>query len=503
MENQNLLKKSKKEDKEDNKKQYGQKKNIKFQKKIRFYFFIMLNYLRKYQTAIFICLFFLLIIIFRLYIKKNDSQDIVINEQNNLIINKEKEENSINNEIKINNNIENNDEEDKDNLLSNTEENNVQIENDEIPSEEEEELDKKNLDTNMTKIIEKVNKYITACQEEILLEGIKQSSQNIKITALTASYNSAKTIKATIKSIQNQKMSDIEILIIDDASTDDSLKMIENLQKEDPRIRIIKNVENKGPLYSKSIGALYARGKYIMHLDSDDLFINENIFNICYNEAEKNNIDILEFSGFRSKSKIININRKPRIPLYLRYKENNLYVTQPELSTFIYRRHGNRVIRLIDGFLWGKCIRSEIYRKALDTIGEETYTQKMFYGDDRLVNFVLFRVANSFKYIQEYGIVYYNTPHSILNSSKKIRNCRDELLNIMNIFKFTKDSNDVVFASFEFRIRWKKLIAPGLDEENEKYAQILVKKMLNCKNLSKRNRRRTMFLWKNREIIYE
>ena len=38
-----------------------------------------------------------------------------------------------------------------------------------------------------------------------------------------------------------------------------------------------------------------------MYLDSDDLFINENLFNICYEEAEKNNIDILEFSGFQSK----------------------------------------------------------------------------------------------------------------------------------------------------------------------------------------------------------
>jgi glycosyltransferase involved in cell wall biosynthesis len=316
---------------------------------------------------------------------------------------------------------------------------------------------------------------------------------------LTASYNSAKTIKATIKSIQNQKMSDIEILIVDDASTDNSLKMIEYLQKQDPRIRIIRNSENKGPLYSKSIGAKYARGKYIMHLDSDDLFINENIFNICYDEAEKNNIDILEFSGFRSKSKLININKKPRIPIYLRFKEHNQYVTQPELSSFIYRKNKDRVIRLIDGFLWGKCIRSEIYRKALDTIGEEIYTQKMFYGDDRLVNFVLFKVANSFKFIKEYGIVYYNTPHSILHSAKKIRNCHDELFNIMSIYNFTKNSSDVVFASFELRSRWKKLIAPGLDEENEKFLKKLIIKMTNCKNLNRRNRRKIYFLWKNRD----
>ena len=133
-------------------------------------------------------------------------------------------------------------------------------------------------------------------------------------------------------------MSNIEIIIVNDASTDNSLKISKQLQKQDPRIRIINNTENMGPLYAKSIGALEAKGKYIMHLDSDDLFINENLFNICYEEAEKNNIDILEFSGFQSKYKYLNASKKQIIPLYLRYKENNLTITQPQLSTFIYKK---------------------------------------------------------------------------------------------------------------------------------------------------------------------
>lgn len=66
-------------------------------------------------------------------------------------------------------------------------------------------------------------------------------------------------------------MSDIEILIIDDASTDNSVSFIEQLQKKDPRIRIIKNNENKGPLYSKSIGSKLAKGKYIT-IKSHNLF---------------------------------------------------------------------------------------------------------------------------------------------------------------------------------------------------------------------------------------
>ena len=69
-------------------------------------------------------------------------------------------------------------------------------------------------------------------------------------------------------------MGDIEILLIDDFSSDNSLIKIEQLQKEDNRIKIIKNNKNKGALFSRSLGVLKAKGLYIMALDSDDLFIN-------------------------------------------------------------------------------------------------------------------------------------------------------------------------------------------------------------------------------------
>ena len=76
------------------------------------------------------------------------------------------------------------------------------------------------------------------------------------------------------------------------------LKLIKKLKDEDKRIKIITNKKNRGALYSKSIGILKAKGQYIMILDSDDLFINENIFNICYNEAIQEGIDLIEFSGY-------------------------------------------------------------------------------------------------------------------------------------------------------------------------------------------------------------
>ena len=63
--------------------------------------------------------------------------------------------------------------------------------------------------------------------------------------------------------------------------------------KEDPRIKLIKNDKNRKLLYSKSIGALNAKGKYIMQLDQDDIFIRDDVFDILFSEIENKNLDLV------------------------------------------------------------------------------------------------------------------------------------------------------------------------------------------------------------------
>ena len=169
-------------------------------------------------------------------------------------------------------------------------------------------------------------------------------------------------------------MTDIEILLIDDYSTDNSISIIEKLAKEDSRIKVIKNNKNKGCLYSRSIGALNAKGKYIMALDSDDLFINENIFNICYKEAETYNIDIVEFAGFHIKRRILKRNNKlPKKAFYLRFKKYNIVYKQPYLFNLLYKKNNSEIIKLIDGYIWGKCIKKSVYENTLNKLGKNIY----------------------------------------------------------------------------------------------------------------------------------
>ena len=99
-----------------------------------------------------------------------------------------------------------------------------------------------------------------------------------KIIVVIPCYNSEKYIKHTIRSVQNQNMKNFEIIVINDNSKDNSLNIIESLQKEDKRIKILNNNKNMGTLYSRSIGALNSKGEYIFPLDNDDMFSSEDIF---------------------------------------------------------------------------------------------------------------------------------------------------------------------------------------------------------------------------------
>ena len=337
-------------------------------------------------------------------------------------------------------------------------------------------------------IINDLNNYISLCENGTLLYEIKKFSKIPKITVLISVYNAEKTIKATIRSIQNQNMQDIEILLIDDNSIDNSLQIIEELQKEDKRIKLLKNKQNKGTLYAMSIGALNSKGKYLMTLHHDDLFIN-NIFNICLEEAKNNNFDIIEFSGYNTYNTYFlsnNYNNSLIIPYYLQFKKDGLIVKQPELSSFMYQKQNNSDdYILIDGLIWGKFINSMIYKKSVNLLGDIIFNEKVCWTADKIVNFALFKTANSFKFINVKGIIHYvseSNNENILNDTKRDQIFHDEFINVMNVLNITKNSDNEKFILVEFKNAWK-LYSSKLNKNNKKFAMDLYKDILFCKNI--------------------
>ena len=113
-------------------------------------------------------------------------------------------------------------------------------------------------------MVDKFNLYINNCINNILIDKTKYPLvKRPKISAIIPIYNGGKYLHYALRSIQNQKMKDIEIILIDDCSKDNTLTIVEKYMKEDQRIRFIKNIERRKILYSKSFAALNSKGEYL------------------------------------------------------------------------------------------------------------------------------------------------------------------------------------------------------------------------------------------------
>ncbi|TKZ29207.1 glycosyltransferase family 2 protein, partial [Brachyspira catarrhinii] len=95
-------------------------------------------------------------------------------------------------------------------------------------------------------------------------------NNNMKISVIVPSYNSERYISRCLNSLINQTYKNLEIIIIDDYSTDNSCKIIEEFQKKYNNIIFLKNEENKKTFETRRIGMEAATGDYIGFCDADD-----------------------------------------------------------------------------------------------------------------------------------------------------------------------------------------------------------------------------------------
>jgi glycosyltransferase involved in cell wall biosynthesis len=94
---------------------------------------------------------------------------------------------------------------------------------------------------------------------------------DVDVTVIVANYNGEKYVADALRSLTNQSLRDIEILVSDDASTDSSVQIVRSLMADDARIRIIESKVNTGPAAARNRALEVARGRWIAIMDSDDL----------------------------------------------------------------------------------------------------------------------------------------------------------------------------------------------------------------------------------------
>ena len=145
-------------------------------------------------------------------------------------------------------------------------------------------------------------------KDTLIDRDIYQKNENPDVSVIITVFNQANCFYKALRSVQNQSLKNIEIIIIDDCSLDNTTEVIEKYMIEDKRIIYLKNKRNNGKIKSRSDAVRIAKGKYITIVDGDDAFCHRNVLYNSLSISNMADLDVVEFRyGFFEKKKINSI----------------------------------------------------------------------------------------------------------------------------------------------------------------------------------------------------
>ena len=114
-----------------------------------------------------------------------------------------------------------------------------------------------------------------------------------KVSVIIPIYNTEKYLKECLNSVINQSLVDIEIICINDGSTDNSIEILNEFKKQDGRISVISQ-DNQGQAVARNKGLSLANGEYIYFMDSDDI-LDLTALEKVYSLSKENDLDLIIF----------------------------------------------------------------------------------------------------------------------------------------------------------------------------------------------------------------
>ncbi len=207
----------------------------------------------------------------------------------------------------------------------------------------------------------------------------KQTSTNPKVSVIAAVYNVEPYLKDCMDSLVNQTLKEIEIICIDDCSTDNSLNILREYAEHDSRVKVIRQSENKGAYAARNIGLENAAGEYVGFVDPDD-YVELTTFETAYNNAKNNKADITVFGGetFGQKdnfaSKVLTTNDE---------------ICINDSINALFDKNGSRP------YIWNKIYKRELLLRNNIRFEEERN------GCDNVFCFYVFPVANKISFIHD------------------------------------------------------------------------------------------------------
>ena len=232
----------------------------------------------------------------------------------------------------------------------------------------------------------------------------------VKVSVIVPVYGVEKYIVKCIDSIVNQKLKDIEIIVVNDGTKDNSIKLIEENFNDD-RIKIF-NKENSGAASAKNYGIKKATGEFLFFVDGDD-FIDECLEEM-YNKAKNTNSDLVICDYY----KYFENNEKEHISIIPFYEENNKkcsVISMPGPVCKLVKR--NIVLENNITFLENHCF------------------------EDNAIMPYLCALCNKFEYIQKPYYYYLQREGSALNKKVYSKSWEDIFSSLENLYNRFKDSN--------------------------------------------------------------
>lgn len=243
-----------------------------------------------------------------------------------------------------------------------------------------------------------------------------------KISVIVPVYNVEKYIDKCLKSIVNQTLEDIEIIIVNDGTLDKSVDIIEKYVKENPTKIKYYEKKNGGLSSARNYGLEYATGEYIAFLDSDD-YIEPNMYEEMYKLAKKESADMVECDfiwEWEYGKKIFDKRRE--------YKTKEEMMKKP------------RVVA------WNKIYKREIINKY-----KIRFPEGLIYEDMELF-YKLLPHLNKISYINKYFVHYIQREDSITN--KQTEKIEDIFKILDNIFDYYKEQN--LYNKYEKELKYMK-----------------------------------------------
>ena len=283
--------------------------------------------------------------------------------------------------------------------------------------------------------------YVKSIKEGKIKKIIQNKKyDNPKISFIISVFNKENYLHSLIISIQMQDLKEIEIVFVDDFSTDKSVKIIKNFRKRDKRIILINNKKNMGSLYSRAIGGNIAKGDYFIFFDSDDIILKEGILK-AYNHIVKYKLDLVQFLSIIHKNETVFITKR-----FYQYKK---VIKQPILSYIFFYNKKSGVEH--NSYLWDKLVKKKVVLKSLRYIGENFIQSRILFENDLVLLYSILKMAESYQFIESPGYYYFvKNKNSITSARNDPIKANDVIRSVlMNIkFLFQKSSNTFLEKSF-------------------------------------------------------